>query len=681
MSLSPEARARIESEEETLARVISELQSQQTADQQRFYREAHRAKELSSQIVASRRDVDKQLLASDEAVAHGVTKIKKEDLDSVEKLLERPYFARIVLEEEEEQGGTKRIEFRLGQSSNLECRIIDWRKAPLSKLYYEYQEGDEYSEEIQGKERNGRVLLRNKVGIEAGELKSLSCPLGSFEKKGNDWAEAGHRKRSGGASSYGQLPDVLSLITADQFRTITEDSDRAVLIQGVAGSGKTTIAIHRLAWILEAKQAELKPEDCAVVVLSPGLQAYIQRSLGALGVSIRVFTYLEWIAPTVIAALGLAPSTDLAKLYPQEQPAPGIRRVLRSLALLKTVERIARDAGPEQSERQILLSALSRSDLIIVNDETKLLDRELITLAKAYVEGLVAKNLLHPLEYPLIGRLYQLRRRSFIRSGGAKSFYRHLIADEVQDYFAPELATLIGAVEKVQQLTLVGDTSQASRERSPFPVWDKLREHWAFGDSLSHFVTLAVSHRSTGAIMRLAHAIQGTNAGSGGRPGKPPLWYLCETESQAVGESISWLERVTARYPNSVTAVVCRDEREARYVESLLRPTFGPVVSTAENGNLEFNEGIVVTAIEFVKGLEFPNVLLWNPSAEAFPAKDRSRNLLYIAVTRAEEHLCIATHGKPSPLLPSINSPIVRGMQRRVEDDLAEETEEPLSYD
>src|SRR5262245_51185384 len=128
MAVTPEAEALIAAEERCLESVLVELENQRGSGARRFAHEAKRAQDLSSQIVAAKRDVDKQMLASDEAVAHGLTKLKKEEVESIEKLLERPYFARIVLEENEGEK-TRTIEFRLGSASNLECRIIDWRRA------------------------------------------------------------------------------------------------------------------------------------------------------------------------------------------------------------------------------------------------------------------------------------------------------------------------------------------------------------------------------------------------------------------------------------------------------------------------------------------------------------------------------------------------------------------------
>ncbi|MFN8389235.1 MAG: ATP-binding domain-containing protein [Bdellovibrionota bacterium] len=678
MTLTPEVLALIQDEQDSVNRVLSELETQRTLSGRRLRREESRAQELSSAMVRAKRDVDKQLLASDEAVAHGLRDLKQDEIESLEKLIERPYFARVVLDENMPNGAVKQIEFRLGIAGNSECRIVDWRKAPLARLYYEYKEGEEYFEEIQGRERSGRIRLRHKVEIEHGKLRSLTCKLGTFRQNTDGtWEEAALRKRSGGASTYAQLPDVLSIITPEQFQTITETATTAILIQGVAGSGKTTVALHRLAWLLHGENSDLRPEECAIILFSPSLQAYIRRSLESLGITdVAVLTYDQWAAETLRRVLPPELIANGAIKRDANPPPPGVRRVLRSMALLQALETVPAESGELNgaSLQLELQKILERTQLILDQDETSLLDRDLIVQAAAFVGEQARRGTVDPAEDALLVRLYEKRAGHVFLRNGRPGRYRHLLVDEVQDFNPSELASIIGAVEHSHQLTLVGDTSQASRDRGAFPGWEKLRRFWSLGESLSQFVTLAVSHRSTAAIVRLAQYVQRSEQEMSGRPGKPPLWFKCRNEDQGVSEAIGWLTRVSEKYPGGLSVLICRDQKEAKYAASLLQPNFSGLVSLATDAGIDFDEGILVTTVDQVKGLEFQNVLIWNPTSASYPDKERARNLLYIAITRAEENLCIVTWGPPSPLLPPIHSKLVRGIERDLEE---EEEEEP----
>ena len=110
----------------------------------------------------------------------------RQEVESIETLLKKPYFARIILEEIRD-GKKVNIEYKIGNASNTDCRIIDWRKAPLSKLYYEYKEGEEYFEEIQGREREGIIALRNTVEAKEDSIEQVMCRYGSFSKDGDRW--------------------------------------------------------------------------------------------------------------------------------------------------------------------------------------------------------------------------------------------------------------------------------------------------------------------------------------------------------------------------------------------------------------------------------------------------------------------------------------------------------------
>lgn len=671
MSLHPEERELIDHEVEALKTVIDSLLDQQKRARTKLMVESERARELTSSIVATRREEDKALLASDEAVSHGLKDQKREELDTLHKQIEKPYFARIVLEEEESKG-PKIIEYKLGFSANPDCRIVDWRKAPISKLYYEYKEGDDYSEEILGRERVGRITLRNRVEIEKSVLKSVSNRLGQFVKENEEWRPL-ERTTPGPKSSASHLPEILSLITPSQFRTITEDADSAILIQGIAGSGKTTVALHRLAWLLHEENSSLEPQEAVILVLSASLKAYIINSLPHVGISgIKVLTYREWAHETLAWVRG----SQSAEIRRPETPCPAsIDRLKRSMALLKALEQHASKQPDKvfkakfQDLKDDLLSVLSKPDEIISFDETRLIDREIIAAAHARTKENFADDLLDLADDSLLLRLYQIKIGNVLLPDRSLGKYGHIVVDEVQDFSPSELSTVIGAVRELMNLTLVGDVAQNISEVGTFPGWEKLRAHWNFHESMSKYVSLTVSHRSTLPIMKVADYIQNRSAVTEARMGRVPIWFKCKKEAQGIEAAIKWIGKASQLFPNAVSAVLCADPAEAKFAYNMLQPTFGPLVRLGDQHSFSFEEGIIVTDVKQVKGLEFYSVLLWNPSHKSYPKSEYGRNLLYVAVTRAEENLCLITWSKPSEALPSHRSPLFRGIDLTIEDE------------
>lgn len=666
----------ITAEESTLAKVIDSLKAQRSQAIGRLQVESSRARELTSRLVAARRDEDKAMLASDEAVSHGLMDQKRDELASLDNLLKKPYFARIILEEEDEKGSLKTIEYKLGFAANPDCRIIDWRKAPISKLYYEYKEGDEYSEEILGRDRVGTVTLRNQVEISNEKLVGLTSREGNFiwSAESGQWIQVkGGRRRK---DADGKLPEILSLITKEQFKAITEDATSTILIQGIAGSGKTTVGLHRMSWLLHEDNRGVDPTDCAVLVISPALRAYIESSLESVGISgVKVRTFHDWAVRT------LKWSKHDPNFYygrPVTHSNHAVERVKRSLAILKAIEGfIGRQEDKSfrttfEDLQNDLLTVLGHPQWIIEADETRLLDRAVISESLERTRLNFRESVFDWDDDALLLRIYQLKVGAVLTERESLGKYSHIMADEVQDFSPVELATIIASVHNTSELTLVGDTSQNLDRTQSFPGWEKLRRFWNLSDEMSKFVSLEVSHRSTAQIMRLADFIQNGKKTPNGRAGRTPIWFKCTSESQGIEAAIKWLKKAQVLYPNMLTAVIASNPKEAKFAYTMLSPTFGPVLRLGDQNTFSFEEGILVTDVKQVKGLEFHSVLIWDASSINYPSSELGRNLLYVAMTRAEENLCFVTWHRPSDLLPRFGAKtdLVRFVELEEEQDI-----------
>lgn len=669
----PEEQESIASEEKIFHGVQSSISEQIVRAEDRLRLENQRARALTSEIMATRRVEDKALLASDEAVSHGLKDSKREEVETLRKQLENAYFARIELEEEQPSGQKVHIEYKLGFSANTDCRIIDWRRAPISKLYYEYKEGDEYCEEILARERLGRVLVRNRVEIKKRELRSIENRYGSFQWNAKEarWESSAGASRATRASE-GRLPDVLSLITAEQFRSITVDADTAILIQGIAGSGKTTVAIHRLAWLLHHDNSPLQPSEACVIVLSPALRAYVANSLPAAGITgVAVRTYHEW-AGRIFKALESPANLEIGRAI---GPTPiETARVKRSLALLKAIDAsipvpVAGRISFADLQQQ-LLSVLSDAHRVCSFDTTRLLTPEAVMRTLERTQANCNEGVLDWNDDALLLRIYQRMSGGVINEQGLLGAYGHIVVDEVQDLSSIELATLLGAVKNTKDVTIVGDISQNLDQTGAFPGWEELRRYWKLDGDSSRYVSLEVSHRSTLPIMRLADHIQERKLVKTGRPGRTPIWFKCRNESQGIEYVLKWLTKAGELYPNRIVAVICANPAEAKFAYQMLQPTFGLRVRLGDSYSFSFEEGILVTDVRQVKGLEFFSVLLWNPSAKAYPQGELDQNLLYVAVTRAEENLCVVSWSRPAAALPTFGaSRLIRSMDMTIVDE------------
>jgi DNA helicase-2/ATP-dependent DNA helicase PcrA len=234
----------------------------------------------------------------------------------------------MVLEEND-----RRREVLIGKATYLDprtnVRIVDWRDAPVSRLYYRYEEGDEYEERFGGREVLGEIVTRRSVAIGSGQLRRIGSPQGIFVRNNEGtWRRAGESARLHGGQGAAMrpeghhkqpapqdhrpgrlgvrvddgrdekfLPEITALIDPRQFELITRGDAGLVVIQGGAGSGKTTIGLHRLAYLAFQDPKRFRADKMLVMVFNDALVRYIGKVLPALGVhGVGVVTFERWAA-------------------------------------------------------------------------------------------------------------------------------------------------------------------------------------------------------------------------------------------------------------------------------------------------------------------------------------------------------------------------------------------------
>ncbi|RYZ06667.1 MAG: DNA helicase UvrD [Myxococcales bacterium] len=293
-----------------------------------------------------------------------------------------PYFGRLVIEE-----GPKKREVLIGRGTYLDTksgvRIVDWRDAPVSRLYYRYEEGQDYDEVFGDREVTGIVKTRRSLSIVEAELRRITSPQGTFVrgKDGFRRAEAQSFKLTGGAGSAiraeqhhrpgklgigtdsgedKHLREITALIDPRQFDLITRSDAGLVVIQGGAGSGKTTIGLHRLAYLAFQDSRRFRPDKLLVIVFNDALARYVARVLPALGIEgVAIRTYEDWVRRIRQSLYTRLPSKyrdDTPTVVSRFKKHPLLLRVIEEFVVklgeqvTKRVESLTAEAG-EQGER------------------------------------------------------------------------------------------------------------------------------------------------------------------------------------------------------------------------------------------------------------------------------------------------------------------------------------------
>lgn len=208
-------------------------------------------------------------------------------LRKLKDAVNKPYFARIDFKEDNKQNSEKIYigKLSLMREEDQELIIVDWR-APVANLYYEERLGDCSYMCPDGRIR-GDLSLKRQFSIDKGELQDIF----DIDITTNDEFLQSYL----GASADNRLKDIVTTIQAEQNRIIRADMWTPLIVQGAAGSGKTTIALHRIAYLIYTYERTFKPENFMIIAPSKFFLNYISEVLPELGVEkVKQTTFEEF---------------------------------------------------------------------------------------------------------------------------------------------------------------------------------------------------------------------------------------------------------------------------------------------------------------------------------------------------------------------------------------------------
>ena len=617
-----------------------------------------------------------QIVSSGEFISKQKTKI--------ESLINTPYFARIDFRYDDEDEIEK---IYIGRNAFIDkfgdMLIYDWR-APVSSMYYDFELGNASYDAPLGKVE-GEITLKRQFKITKSKMDYV---LESALSIGDEVLQ-----RELSNTSDQRMKNIVATIQKEQNRIIRNEKTDTLIIQGVAGSGKTSIALHRVAYFLYKYREYLSAEN--VVVISPNkvFADYISNVLPELGEEPIIQLDLEDIAREQ-----LDKQMDFEKYSEQVSElldAPDENKTERikfksSLEFVSLINNyisyidsnyfnatdyvyndicIDKEFIRNRYEAYKKRAIFSRVDKI-ADDIIEKIKIEKIS-EKIPGKGEIRKKLLSMFKYNNTLDLYKdffkyinkeelfnfnnnklencdvfpyIYLKIFVEGIEGIDTIKHVVIDEMQDY-TPVQYMVIKELYKCKK-TILGDFGQCVNpyNSNSLSLLCDIFEN-------SEVVKLNKSYRSTYEVIKFSEQILKQDIEPIERHGELPSIIKCNSLEEELKQIEDTIDNFN-KFDYSTMGIICKTKSQAKQIYDKLKDKYE--VNLLDIDSLEFKEGIIISTIHMSKGLEFDEIVIPMVDVNNY-VSDYDRNLLYIACTRAMHKLTLTYHNEITDILSNIN--------------------------
>ena len=627
------------------------------------YIHEHQSGMDDADMVAAGQSIDRMAFTGEAAVA------RKRKLF---KLSQSPYFGRLDFASQQQAAAPVYIGvhsfFDEQQRQNL---IYDWR-APISSLFYDFELGAASYPTPSG-EVQGTIELKRQYKIQDGRLEFL------LENDVNIHDDVLQRELA--RSSDDKMKTIVATIQRDQNAVIRNESALVMVIQGVAGSGKTSIALHRIAFLLYRYRETIAAKDILIISPNKVFADYIANVLPELGEEHIPEMGLEELATDLLDnRYSFQTFFEQVSALLEKHDAAFVARIqfkssFEFLTQLNqyllhvenhyftiTELRVGRTLVPssfiQQKFRTYHRIPLLKRFALVANDvrayvrdavDRKLTGQEKGTIGEAIPrmfkfhqvldlyrdfyrwlgrpELLKLDQRLH-LEYADVFPLLYLRLR--LEGLPAYEHVKHLLVDEMQDYTPVQYAVLSRLFRC--RKTILGDVNQTV---NPYSASSAETIERVFPQA--EVVRLYRSYRSTMEITAFAQRITpNPHLIPLERHGPEPDVVRCGSQD----EELAAIRQRVASFRSSghhSLGILCKTQRQAAQLHQALQESDVQLL-TAESTT--FKEGVIITSAHLAKGLEFDAVLVPFASTRNYTTEVDKR-MLYVACTRAMHQLTL----------------------------------------
>ncbi|OJG79098.1 hypothetical protein RV10_GL000931 [Enterococcus pallens] len=661
---------RIEKEEQQNWQQIK----QQMLSQQRFWTDSltSASKELQqfqAYLVNYKGEIDPHemfanICLQEQQVAAG--SITFHQLEKLQKQLINPYFTRVDFlfdgEVETEPIYIGRFSFSNEQNQLL---IYDWR-APIASLFYDFDFGSANYEAPNGSV-SGAITGKRQIKFKNGKLDYV------LDTQTTIFDDILQKELS--TQQSGRMSTIIGTIQKEQNQIIRSKNHRDLIVHGVAGSGKTSIALHRIAFLLYQERERLSSEQITIVSPNRVFGTYISEVLPELGEE----PVNEWSIDLLMEQV-TQQTAVISRLEEMEQAIAGklpervdylaltnsfkelkdfLTEVEQCIFQTESLEIAGYEFSPTYLNRRFL--AYHRQPIIvrlelIANDIIEDIKSKPFRPKRVPTKGQLNKKLMKLLAYRSSNALYDAflikqgiqptKRFSFsdlfplayIHSFFDKKLVfkenKYVVIDEIQDYTYLQLQ-VIQELFPCQKL-LVGDYSQQLTVANSMNL-EQLQKVFSKAD----LVQLNKSYRSTYEIMTFAkRLIFDQQIEPVVRHGTTP-----EVLQVKYDEAVDTIQRkmFSLKACFKTIALITKNRQQAQKWYEELKNLFAVTLLLDNNQTLE-KTGTYLCGVSTAKGLEFDAVMILDSQSENFSGQ-AGRQQLFVAATRAIHHLVLIERG------------------------------------
>ena len=584
------------------------------------------------------------------------------------RIQNKPYFGSIRFKEE---GSEEEDNIYIGIThveDKLDYYVHD-RRSPICSMFYDYETGPASYKAPSGIIK-GNIIKKRQYIIEDAELKHI------FDNDLN--ISDSLLQEVLAEESSDKMKNIVNTIQEEQNKVIRNTEDKNLIVEGIAGSGKTSVALHRIAFLLY-RIPNLTSSNVVVFTPNKVFSEYISNVLPELGEDNTYdMTFYDLLCQNINEYKDIENFTDfISRYYKSNVDNYDMVKYKQSDEIIKDIDsyinnllstikfnnKLEYDNFIEIDTEELnnmlnykynrfpLFERIKEISKKIASNNYEGSTKNASSIEKKLKELLNIKldlkdifNNFYQSEYSKYKDkvndkyLYYedacifLYIKSLLVGFNTNHVIKEIVIDEAQDYNKLQYL-IIKKTFKTSNYTILGDTNQTI---NPYYKYDSLEELTSIFES-SKYITLTKTYRSTGKIIDYTNKILGLNHVTAIRNDKASdIIFRNNITKNDFLTDINNLKTISKSI-----AIITKNDKEAEKVYNMLKDDLDIMLI---DGFGHIKRDLVVVPSYVVKGLEFDSVIIYTDEDNKYQEKDKY--LFYVACTRAQHNLIIYNNSK-----------------------------------